>query len=92
MYEHIFQLACVPLYITSVSVWEKKISHQNLFKINAVGKDLSWFISAAYLSQYKLAKDSGNGKLCSLVLDTGYSFSHIVPYCKGQKMKDSVVR
>jgi len=51
-----------------------------------------FILPAAYLSQYKLAKESGGSKLCSLVLDTGYSFSHIVPYCKGEKMKESIVR
>ena len=49
-------------------------------------------LTAGYLSQYKLQQDTGNGQLCSLVLDSGYSFSHIVPYCKGKKLKDSVVR
>ncbi|XP_052811955.1 actin-related protein 6-like [Mya arenaria] len=46
----------------------------------------------AYLSQYKLQKDTGDSQLCALILDTGYSFSHIVPYCKGEKLKESVVR
>ncbi|XP_052240121.1 actin-related protein 6-like isoform X2 [Dreissena polymorpha] len=46
----------------------------------------------SYLSQYKLQQDTDSSKLCSLVLDTGYSFSHIIPYCKGKKLTESIVR
>lgn len=46
----------------------------------------------SFLSQYKLSCDNPDRKLCSLVLDTGYSFSHIVPYYNGKKIKESVVR
>ncbi|XP_045195370.2 actin-related protein 6-like [Mercenaria mercenaria] len=46
----------------------------------------------SFLSQYKLGCDNPDKKLCALILDTGYSFSHIVPYCMGEKLKDSIVR
>ncbi|KAL4233379.1 Actin-related protein 6 [Mactra antiquata] len=48
--------------------------------------------NASSLSQYKLSCDNPGAKLCSVVLDTGYSFSHIIPYCRGKKLKDSIVR
>lgn len=31
-------------------------------------------------------------QLCCLVVDTGFSFTHIVPYCRSKKMKDGIRR
>ncbi|CAL1591942.1 unnamed protein product [Knipowitschia caucasica] len=31
-------------------------------------------------------------ELCCLVIDTGFSFTHIVPYCRSRKMKDGIRR
>ena len=30
--------------------------------------------------------------LCCLVVDSGYSFTHITPYCRGRKMKKGICR
>lgn len=49
--------------------------------------------NATQLSDYKHRKDqTGTSPLASLILDTGYSFSHLVPYLKGKKMKTAVKR
>jgi actin-related protein 6 len=47
---------------------------------------------ASFLSQYKYGREKNAPPLCSLVLDTGYSFSHIVPYFRGKKMSQAVKR
>lgn len=31
-------------------------------------------------------------ELCCLVVDTGFSFTHIVPYCRSKKMKEGIRR
>ena len=31
-------------------------------------------------------------ELCCLVVDSGYSFTHITPYCRGRKMKEGICR
>ena len=49
-------------------------------------------IVAAYLTQYKSRKDERNKHMCCLVVDTGYSFTHIVPYCEGKKVNDGIKR
>nr|XP_022293675.1 actin-related protein 6-like [Crassostrea virginica] len=48
--------------------------------------------NASFLSQYKYNKEKNAPPLCSVVLDTGYSFSHVVPYFRGKKMSESVKR
>uniref|UniRef100_A0A8W8MKS3 Actin-related protein 6 n=2 Tax=Magallana gigas TaxID=29159 RepID=A0A8W8MKS3_MAGGI len=46
----------------------------------------------SFLSQYKYTKETNAPPLCSVVLDTGYSFSHVVPYLKGKKIPEAVKR
>lgn len=46
----------------------------------------------SFLSQYKYSTEKGQQPLCSVVVDAGYSFTHIVPYCKGRKLTESVKR
>ncbi|XP_013398165.1 actin-related protein 6 [Lingula anatina] len=46
----------------------------------------------AFLSQYKHQKSLSEKHLCSLVVDSGYSFSHIVPYHNGKKIKSATKR
>ncbi|KAK3578879.1 hypothetical protein CHS0354_010239 [Potamilus streckersoni] len=48
--------------------------------------------NASYLSQYKKNQDNSQNPLCTLVLDSGYSFSHIVPYLKGKKLAEAIKR
>lgn len=31
-------------------------------------------------------------ELCCMVVDTGFSFTHIAPYCRSRKMKEGIRR
>ncbi len=47
--------------------------------------------SGGYLAQYKIHKENKSA-LCSLVVDSGYSFTHIIPYYNGRKILEGVKR
>jgi actin-related protein 6 len=49
------------------------------------------FISAGDLSCYNYMKNSA-GTLCCLLVDSGYSFTHVVPYIRGKKLKQGIIR
>ncbi|XP_025099057.1 actin-related protein 6-like [Pomacea canaliculata] len=48
--------------------------------------------NAPQLSQYHYIKHDSKKELCALVVDSGYSFTHLVPYCKGKKLLDAACR
>ena len=48
-------------------------------------------ILGGYLAQYKVHKEKKDA-LCSLVVDSGYSFTHIVPYYNGKKVMEGLKR
>ncbi|XP_071453568.1 actin-related protein 6 [Hetaerina americana] len=48
-------------------------------------------INAGDLAVYRYLKDNP-GEMCCLLVDVGYSFSHIVPYIKGKKVKAGIRR
>ncbi|XP_063404961.1 actin-related protein 6-like [Mytilus trossulus] len=48
--------------------------------------------NSSFLSQYKHCKEKDQTPLCSIVLDAGYSFTHIIPYCKGKKLAECTKR
>ena len=47
---------------------------------------------AAQLSSIKFAQESERKPLCCLVVDSGFSFSHVVPICDGRIIKKGVKR
>ncbi|GFS66812.1 actin-related protein 6 [Trichonephila inaurata madagascariensis] len=47
-------------------------------------------VNAGTLSAYKSQRTSS--ELCCLVVDSGFSFTHIIPYIKGKKLKNSTRR
>uniref|UniRef100_A0A4W3H6V1 Actin-related protein 6 n=1 Tax=Callorhinchus milii TaxID=7868 RepID=A0A4W3H6V1_CALMI len=47
--------------------------------------------NAGTLSAHKYFQEN-KSELCCLVVDSGYSFTHIVPYCKGKKMNEGICR
>lgn len=47
---------------------------------------------ASGLCQYKMSKVNPADELCTLVVDSGYSFTHIIPYHKNKKIKDGIKR
>ena len=49
-------------------------------------------VTAPELSQYRYKFRYLQSPLCTLLIDSGYSFTHIVPYCKGKKLRDAVCR
>jgi actin-related protein len=50
-----------------------------------------FFLLAGDLSCYNYKKKNP-GSLCCLLVDSGYSFTHIVPYIKGKKLKQGIRR
>ncbi|KAL1456991.1 hypothetical protein WDU94_001671 [Cyamophila willieti] len=48
-------------------------------------------INAGDLSAYHY-RHNNPGTLCVLVVDIGYSFTHVVPYIRGKKLKDAIRR
>ncbi|XP_022653143.1 actin-related protein 6-like [Varroa jacobsoni] len=48
-------------------------------------------INPSSLVAYKYHQENPSA-LCSLVLDSGYSFSHVVPYVKGRRVKEGIRR
>ncbi|XP_014782503.1 actin-related protein 6 [Octopus bimaculoides] len=48
--------------------------------------------NASRLSDYRLRREQSTNNLCSLIIDSGYSFSHLVPYMKGKKITNAVKR
>ena len=49
-------------------------------------------LPASDLCQYKMSQESPDDALCTLVVDTGYSFTHIIPYHKDDKVLEAVKR
>lgn len=50
-----------------------------------------FYLLAGSLSEYHYRHDNPNA-LCCLVIDSGYSFTHIAPYIKGKKQKNEIRR
>ncbi|KAK3564712.1 hypothetical protein QTP86_024889, partial [Hemibagrus guttatus] len=48
-------------------------------------------INAGSLSAHKQFNEYSS-ELCCIVVDSGFSFTHIAPYCRGRKMKDGICR
>ncbi|KAJ8315431.1 hypothetical protein KUTeg_007581, partial [Tegillarca granosa] len=44
----------------------------------------------SFLSQYKYSREQPQKPFCTLVVDTGYSFTHIVPYYKERKLVENI--
>eukprot|EP00795_Rhopilema_esculentum_P005169 gene5169-300_t len=57
------------------------------YRVNALYRS-----TAAQLSAYKHCQESKQKPLCCLVLDSGFSFSHVVPICDGKIVKKGVKR
>ena len=49
-------------------------------------------ITAAQLAAWKRKQDGTEQNLCCLVVDSGFSFTHIVPICNGKILKKAVLR
>lgn len=48
--------------------------------------------TAADLCSYNFENSATKKPLCSLVVDMGYSFTHIIPFIKGKKVKEGIRR
>ncbi|KAK7121481.1 hypothetical protein R3I93_022541 [Phoxinus phoxinus] len=48
-------------------------------------------INAGSLSAHRYFHEK-NSELCCIVVDSGFSFTHIIPYCRGRKMKEGICR
>ncbi len=55
--------------------------------------DFNFFsLPAAQLSAYKYTTDAKQKPLCSLIVDSGFSFSHVVPVCDGKLVNKAIKR
>ena len=52
----------------------------------------AYSISAAHLADYKYATENPSEALCTIVVDSGYSFTHVIPFVNGQKVSDAIRR
>jgi actin-related protein 6 len=50
-----------------------------------------FYMIAGTLSAYKYGKENPS-ELCCLVVDCGYSFTHLIPYVQGKKITEFVHR
>ncbi|KAK3098322.1 hypothetical protein FSP39_018389 [Pinctada imbricata] len=48
--------------------------------------------NASHLIQHKYHKDQNSPHPCSMIVDSGYSFTHIIPYYHGKKLTPAVKR
>jgi actin-related protein 6 len=63
-----------------------------LWLINLIFSSLNFnVITAGTLSAYKYGKENPT-ELCCLVVDCGYSFTHLIPYVQGKKITEFVHR
>lgn len=49
------------------------------------------FLIAGALSAHRYFRDNPS-ELCCIIVDSGYSFTHIVPYCRSKKKKEAIIR
>lgn len=50
-----------------------------------------FYIAAGDLSNYNYCSNNPNSLAC-MVVDVGYSFSHVTPYIKGKKRREGIKR
>ncbi|KAG8439466.1 hypothetical protein GDO86_005614 [Hymenochirus boettgeri] len=48
-------------------------------------------VNCGALSAHKYFHDNPS-ELCCIIVDSGYSFTHIVPYCRSKKKNESIIR
>ncbi|XP_058045857.1 actin-related protein 6 isoform X2 [Ahaetulla prasina] len=48
-------------------------------------------VNAGALSAHRYFRDNPS-ELCCIIVDSGYSFTHIVPYCRSKKKKEAIIR
>ncbi|KAE8615180.1 hypothetical protein XENTR_v10008435 [Xenopus tropicalis] len=48
-------------------------------------------INAGALSAHRYFRDNPS-ELCCIIVDSGYSFTHIVPFCRSKKKKEGIIR
>ena len=63
-------------------------------KATSIRRMTSFLVSlfvGGHLAQYRIHKQKKTS-LCSLVVDSGYSFTHIVPYHNGKKVMEGLKR
>ncbi|MEE6480021.1 hypothetical protein FKM82_012432 [Ascaphus truei] len=48
-------------------------------------------VNAGALSAHRYFRDNPS-ELCCIIVDSGYSFTHIVPYCRSKKKQEGIIR
>ncbi|CAL8291888.1 unnamed protein product [Boreogadus saida] len=99
VWDHLFgkELMKVDFADTSVIVSEP------LYNFSSIQESMNEILFEEYQFQSVLRINAGSmsahhyiqtnpSVLCCLVVDSGYSFTHITPYCRGRKMKKGICR
>ncbi|KPP69784.1 ARP6 actin-related protein 6-like [Scleropages formosus] len=55
------------------------------------GPEMFKVLQSGSLSAHRYFYENSS-ELCCIVVDSGFSFTHITPYCRGKKMKDGICR
>lgn len=73
------------------------------FNFTSIQESMNEILFEEYQFQSALRTNAGSlsahryfqmnpSELCCVVVDSGYSFTHIAPYCRGRKMKEGICR
>ncbi|XP_012278622.1 actin-related protein 6 [Orussus abietinus] len=99
VWDHIFSKECCPANLSQMPM----IVTEPLFNFTAIQEAMTEIffeeydcqsllrINATSLSCYHYRSQNPNSKCC-IVVDSGYSFTHIVPYVNGTKVKEGIRR
>lgn len=98
VWDYMFSKECCPVNFNEVPL----IITEPLFNFSSIQEAMTEIFFEEYecqtllrtnatdLAEYKYRK--GNNNECTLVVDSGYSFTYIVPYIKGKKHKEGIIR
>ncbi|XP_015437707.1 PREDICTED: actin-related protein 6 [Dufourea novaeangliae] len=99
VWDYIFSKECCPLNLSHLSV----IMTEPMYNFSTVQEAMTEIffeeyecqsllrINAATLSCYQYKTENPNTKCC-IVVDSGYSFTHIIPYINDTKVKEGIRR
>lgn len=98
VWDYIFSKECCPVNFNEVPL----IITEPLFNFSSIQEAMTEIffeeyecqtllrINATDLAEYKYRKTHKND--CTVIVDSGYSFTYIVPYIKGKKFKEGIIR
>ncbi|XP_008309590.1 actin-related protein 6 [Cynoglossus semilaevis] len=99
VWDHLFGKEMFKVDFTDTSI----IITEPYFNFTSIQESMNEILFEEYQFQSALRTDAGSlsahhyfhskpMELCCLVVDSGFSFTHIVPYCRSKKMKEGIRR